>query len=1515
MNHQRAGAAAIGLLMGLVMQPLAHAQFAGGTGTSVDPFQVSDVDQLQAVGTQPAAHYRLIADIEASVTASWNEGAGFVPIGTDVTPFSGSFDGNGHVIRDLVVNRPNQNFAGVFGVSSGDIEGLGVLDASVTGFDYVGAVVGYLMGAGTVVETFSTGSVSGNARIGGLAGQIDGALTFSYSLSEVVASNNAGGLVGVLTGSIGQSYAAGRVSGGSNTGGLAGSSSGTLAESYWNISSSKRQSSLGGGVGLSDKQFRTFDSFGWGAHASVWETDQEVSSYPRLVRFASSFTPSIDPPFDAGTGTEADPYRVSDIDMLQELVWYYDGIAEQTADIDATGFDFQPIGSATRPFSGSFDGAGFVIRHLAIEQASTDGVGLFGVISGSVDRVGLMDVAITGRNRTGAIAGDLLAGGEIRRTYVAAGTVTGNQQVGGFVGANNGVIVNSYALTAVNGGSTRGGFVGINNSGATITGAYAAGPVASGSFTGGFAGSSSGTLSGVYWNTTTTTRPTSSGGGTPLSNSRALFPDDYTDLDLAFWMQATGTQASYPYLKDNPQTPPPGLTDIPFTTGKGTTEDPFLVETLDQLDDVRFFKDAAFKLAAILDARPTAAMNDGAGWDPIGTPADPFTGRFDGNRLRITGLTVNRPAEEFNGLFGVVSGIVTDLAIEEADITGGNYTGVLVGRIAVSGSVTRVYTTGTIIGAQFTGGVAGEHLGSIQDAYSMAAVTGSSAVGGLTGRSPSGASIQGSYAAGPVTGTSSTGGLNGSGSSATVTSSYYNSTTTGRSGSVGGTALTDAVFRSQGSFTGFDFNTIWDIRATSTETSYPFLKLMPQDPPPGFLSNPFTNGSGTPEDPYHIASIGQFQAVRSFPGGHFTVVADIDGTGTAAWNNGAGWEPIGSVQTPFSGTVDGNGHTVTGLTINRPDQDRVGVFGHVTGVLSRLVFDESTVTGRDHTGGLAGYLAAGGRIEESAVSGTVTGDEWTGGLVGWNQGTVADSYSLAAVTGNHVVGGLAGWLDTGGRIESSHSAGLVSGPSATGGLTGVNVSGTVVNSYWNVSSSGQTGSAGGTALMGGQFRRMGSFGGFDFIETWEIVTGESLSFPFLRSQGSADAPGLMANPFPANAGTVGDPFPVATADALQLMAEYPDAHFTLTQDIDASATMDWNGGRGFIPAGNAAVVFSGGLDGNGFGIFGVNIHRPEASGVGLFGLLNGSVSNVRMTGVRISGGDRTGGLAGETGPDATVDRVSVTGSVTGRDEVGGLVGRSNGSITRSYSTGAVNGRTWVGGLVALNFGRADRVYTTARATGSVSAGAMVASNVADAELSNCYAVRQDPEVPPSKRLETASLEFLLEAEGVIRTCFFLLQVDAVLSPIAGVSFIPPGSRRLAASFPGFDFDADWAIQEGVSYPFLRDHPQTPAPGSPEDVSVNGTDLPGETLLHPNFPNPFNPSTVIGFQLSGDHIGSPVRLAVFDVLGREVAVLADGVMPAGAHQVVFDASGLASGMYLYRLSAGGQVTTRRMMLVK
>ncbi len=108
-------------------------------------------------------------------------------------------------------------------------------------------------------------------------------------------------------------------------------------------------------------------------------------------------------------------------------------------------------------------------------------------------------------------------------------------------------------------------------------------------------------------------------------------------------------------------------------------------------------------------------------------------------------------------------------------------------------------------------------------------------------------------------------------------------------------------------------------------------------------------------------------------------------------------------------------------------------------------------------------------------------------------------------------------------------------------------------------------------------------------------------------------------------------------------------------------------------------------------------------------------------------------------------------------------------------------------------------------------------------------------------------------------------------------------------------------------------------GSANAIAVERSGTPEETTLMQNYPNPFNPSTIISGQLTADSrqptADSRVRLIVYDVLGRVVAVLADGRYPAGKFSFTFDGTKCASGVYFYRLTVGNFTAVRKMTLVK
>ncbi|MCH8525022.1 MAG: T9SS type A sorting domain-containing protein [Balneolales bacterium] len=104
-------------------------------------------------------------------------------------------------------------------------------------------------------------------------------------------------------------------------------------------------------------------------------------------------------------------------------------------------------------------------------------------------------------------------------------------------------------------------------------------------------------------------------------------------------------------------------------------------------------------------------------------------------------------------------------------------------------------------------------------------------------------------------------------------------------------------------------------------------------------------------------------------------------------------------------------------------------------------------------------------------------------------------------------------------------------------------------------------------------------------------------------------------------------------------------------------------------------------------------------------------------------------------------------------------------------------------------------------------------------------------------------------------------------------------------------------------------------GNPTTVSVEeglSISLPQQLNLMQNFPNPFNPSTSIRFELAET---TDIRLSVYDITGRLIEVLEQGVRSAGQHEVAFDASSLSSGIYIYRLETPGQTQTMKMTLIK
>jgi hypothetical protein len=202
-----------------------------------------------------------------------------------------------------------------------------------------------------------------------------------------------------------------------------------------------------------------------------------------------------------------------------------------------------------------------------------------------------------------------------------------------------------------------------------------------------------------------------------------------------------------------------------------------------------------------------------------------------------------------------------------------------------------------------------------------------------------------------------------------------------------------------------------------------------------------------------------------------------------------GWN-YGSISHCYSTGTVGNSDLVGGLV------------GWNYGSISDC-YSTGEVSGHYIVGGLLGVNC--GSISNCYSTGLVSGNQSAGGLVGFNQiGSTSNCYSTGAVSGSLWVGGLVGWNGDGAGISDCYSTGLVSGDDNVGGLVGYNEVGygsSVVGSFWDTDTSGQTTSAGGTGKTTAEMKTKNTFtdAGWDFLTIWDIV--EHRTYPYLKSFG------------------------------------------------------------------------------------------------------------------------------------------------------------------------------------------------------------------------------------------------------------------------------------------------------------------------------------------------------------------------------------------------------------------------------
>lgn len=222
-----------------------------GEGTGEEPYLIFDVEDLQQMRYDLAAHYELAADIDAAAATQWFEGSGFEPIGDDEDGFEGELAGAGHTISNLTIDRSGETDVGLFGaLDGGTVRNLTLTELDVTGDTHVGGVVGTIE-AGTVERVATTGAVAGSQAVGGLTGTVDtGGTVSQVNASVAVTGATAGGLAGNSTGTINQSHAHGTVTGGADVGGLVGVNDGIVNRTF--ATGETDGSSAGGLVAVND---------------------------------------------------------------------------------------------------------------------------------------------------------------------------------------------------------------------------------------------------------------------------------------------------------------------------------------------------------------------------------------------------------------------------------------------------------------------------------------------------------------------------------------------------------------------------------------------------------------------------------------------------------------------------------------------------------------------------------------------------------------------------------------------------------------------------------------------------------------------------------------------------------------------------------------------------------------------------------------------------------------------------------------------------------------------------------------------------------------------------------------------------------------------------------------------------------------------------------------------------------------------------------------------------------------
>ena len=561
--------------------------------------------------------------------------------------------------------------------------------------------------------------------------------------------------------------------------------------------------------------------------------------------------------------------------------------------------------------------------------------------------------------------------------------------------------------------------------------------------------------------------------------------------------------------------PAPDAQFLRMLSGTGAIANPYIVFDrygLQGIASSAAMLGFSYQLNNDIDMGSVALWNGGLGFSPIGVTTNAYTGMFDGNNFQIINLAINAPASTDVGLFGLVGGasVISNLNItgtvignnnvggiagrnngsiidsnSSGQVSGVNNTGGAVG--VNNGTVNNVISTGTVFGSNaIMGGLVGNNNGSIVNSNSSSIVTGGNnvnSVGGLVG--VSGGSISGSFSTGAVSvGTDSreVGGLVGHNNiGGLVSNSFSSSSVTAPNG----------LLR-LGGLVGLNRGTITGSNSSGTVN----------------VTGPISVSVG--------GLVGRNDNIITQSFSSSTVIAtNVDSAAGLVGLN----ETTGSITDSYStGNVIGTDNLRTAGLIaeNRGVVDNVFSSANVTGIGTITNLSVAGLIGRNE--GTVTNAYSTGRI-------TATGSTFVGGLIGrMFGGSIDNVYSTSPITATNSsqIGGLVGSNESGSTINHAFSAGLVSVDSNStlfGGLVGLNDATSSVNdSFWNTDTTGLSSGVGQntgtvTNVSGGCFGSACSNGGtvnlteqatyttaphnWDFAATWDIIEGSS--YPYLQA--------------------------------------------------------------------------------------------------------------------------------------------------------------------------------------------------------------------------------------------------------------------------------------------------------------------------------------------------------------------------------------------------------------------------------